>query len=346
MAGCTTFYGVTPDATSSSGTGAGGSGGSAPGRLGLLPLLDAAHLCSLVASCPSLGDSVIASTGLPLVAPAMSDTRKYSSCVDWLTLPLATVEGQAPARAGFGELSSMIDCMAASSTCADAAKCAFIEALSPGDPVCSGSTGTKCDGADLLDCDARTRAHCGSKGFPPGSQCAPSSVDGSAACAVGGCGAAEVSCDPDVDPGPENASYVFACGASDLREGVDCRAFGLVCDEMSPTLSLRGCVGVTGVATCSTFGVESCTGAKVRVCSGQLEAEIDCGAIDRGCTTQGASARCEPSGPKCSPYDPDVNLCSGSSIRLCLDGAPTDFDCASIGMTCVPESGAVSGHCG
>lgn len=340
---CTTFYGVEPDPTGAS-SGTGGSGGSvffAPSSL--LPIFDAAHVCGLVAACPTLGDSVVASAALPVSIPLASDARNYSSCVEWLTAPLAPDTDGAP-RAGFTELRSMMACMAATTTCADAARCAFYEVIAPSDARCASQTGSRCDADAAIDCDALRVSHCKSKGYAPGSQCLVGS-DGVAACAVGTCSAPDVSCDPATDPGPTEPSYVFACGPSGLRKGIDCRAMGVVCDDSAADLADRGCVGSTGKASCTTFGEAACLGDRVRVCSGVLLGEIDCGALGQGCVYEGSTARCAPASASCSPFDATSNLCDGSTIHLCVGGNPVDFDCASIGEACVPAAGAVTGHC-
>ncbi|MFO0613936.1 MAG: hypothetical protein U0414_15195 [Polyangiaceae bacterium] len=187
-------------------------------------------------------------------------------------------------------------------------------------------------------------SHCKSKGFAPGSACFTGS-DGVAACALGACSAPEVSCDPSSDPGPAAPSYVFSCDASGLRSGVDCRAAGLVCDESAADLGQRGCVGATGKASCSALGEAACLGDRVRVCSGALTGEVDCAALGEACVYEGSTARCAPTSAECSPFDADVNVCAGSVIHLCVGGKKADFDCATIGATCVPTAGPVSGHC-
>lgn len=340
---CTTFYGLEPEPSTTS-SGAGGAGGSVVFRpTQLLPIFDAAHLCGLVAECPTLGDSVLASTALPLAIPPLSDARNFSSCVEWLTAPLAPDMSATP-RAGFDALRAMIVCMAATTTCVDAARCAFVEVIDAADARCDAETGSRCEDGAAIDCDARRALRCKSKGFAPGSECLVGG-DGVAACAVGTCSMAAVSCDPASDPGPTEPSYLFACTPGGLRLGVDCRSAGLVCDASAADLAQRGCVGATGKANCSAFGEAACLGDRARVCSGVFTGEIDCAAMGRSCTYEGSTARCAPTGAACSPFDANVNLCDGATIHLCLDGAKVDFDCASIGATCVPTSGAVTGHC-
>lgn len=340
---CTTFYGLEPEpGTSSSGTG--GAGGSVLFKpTSLLPIFDAAHLCSLIATCPTLGDSVIASTALPVVIPGASDARNFSSCVEWLTAPLAPDMGAAP-RAGFTELRSMIVCMAATTTCADAGRCAFYEAIEAADPRCSMKTGSRCEMGAAIDCDALRVSHCKTKGYAPGSECLLGG-DGAAACAVGTCQTTDVSCDHTTEPGASEPSYVFFCGMSGLRKGINCRAVGDTCNDGAAALDERGCFDSMGLSKCTTLGEASCFDDRVRVCSGAFVGEVDCGALGETCVYEGFTARCAPANPVCSPFDANVNQCEGTTIHLCVDGKKADFDCATIGKGCVPGAGAVTGHC-
>lgn len=347
LSGCTTFYGLEPEPGTTSSSGTGGAGGSVLFKpTSLLPIFDAAHLCSLVATCPTLGDSILASTALPVVIPLASDARNFSSCVEWLTAPLAPDMGAAP-RPGFAELRSMIVCMAATTTCADAGRCAFYEAIEATDARCTGMPAPRCESNTAIDCSALRVSHCKTKGYPPGSECMVG-IDGSSACAVGSCTEADVSCDPSSDPGPTESSYVFRCeAAAQLRKGTNCRAVGDTCNDSAPSLPDRGCFSSMGHAKCTTFGDASCFGDRVRVCSGGLLGEVDCGGFGRTCVDEGFTARCAPANPACSPFDANVNQCDadGHTIHLCVDGKPADFDCASIGRVCAPAVGPVSGRC-
>lgn len=340
---CTTFYGLKPDSSSSSSsTGSGGSGG-APER-GLLPKLDAAHLCALVATCPSLGASVVASAGLPLVEiDSGTENRNFNACVDWLTLPLAPLAGSASPtpRLGFDALRSMIVCMAASTSCDDAERCALAEVVAPGDPRCGGG-GTSCDGqGNLVDCPNRQVLHCKTDLFAPDSTC--TQAQGVTACASGLCAQPEVNCD---------SGYLFSCAAAmEPKTSLDCAVFGLVCDASAADSALRGCYGAMGKSSCSpaAFGAETCLGTHARTCTGVVNAEVDCAAIGETCVTDAGTpgpARCRKADAACSPYDATMNVCTGTTISVCLDGVPTSVDCAAIGLSCVPGMGGVSAHCG
>ncbi len=343
LASCTTFYGLIPDAstTSSSSSSTSGTGGGTP-LPGLLPELDAAHVCSLVAKCPGLGDSVVASSGLPLVVPKASDTANFSSCVDWLTLPLDTGTTPSPARVGLASLRGLVDCLAATNTCADAVACPAVEVLPAGSADCMGMT-SRCDGPDVVDCTTSVREHCANALFAPGSQCAVDAM-GVPRCAVGACSTPEASCD-QVSSMPENEqSFVFAC-VNGERLGVDCADLGLACDALSSMPADSNCSAAGSPATCTDFGASECLSGHARVCSGAYEADVDCTRLG-GCVAEGSTVRCAPSTAACSPYDADINVCSSSSVSLCLAGVRMAFDCATIGLACIPAAGAVSGHCG
>lgn len=126
--------------------------------------------------------------------------------------------------------------------------------------------------------------------------------------------------------------------AASCDEG-QCSPFGLSCGD-------DGC-GASGVPPiCSEPFAQGCEGALVTSCALErtdgmwLSAHIDC-------TRAGAScefARCKTDGCAASP----VNVCAdSSSISLCLQGKSLEFDCASVGLSCVPEDieAGLSGHC-
>jgi hypothetical protein len=110
----------------------------------------------------------------------------------------------------------------------------------------------------------------------------------------------------------------------------------------------------SGVTSCYTGNMNepctspgtTCSGMVLQVCDGTTLSNFDCAALGDTCSAQGGPAICVHSGDTCTPFDTGENQCNGSSISLCIGGQPATFDCASIGMTCVPASGATSGHCG
>jgi hypothetical protein len=325
LAACTAFDGLEPDLGGASSVGggsaaAGGAGGDDPASQSLLPLLDAANVCSLVQRCPTLGGSLLLSSGLPLVRvepTGLPAARNYSACIDWLRAPLAQ------GHPGFEELRRLLLGVAATSVCEEA------ESLLP------VSVGASCPARDSSCVDAETSLACPdgvsercTRGlFAPGSTC----LDvGAVGCAVGECSAEGLTCD---------APFAFRCAAG-LRTGLDCSLLGLACEGGV------GCVGIAGPAECDTIGEQSCgLGERLaRTCvrtfsSAELiAAELDCEALGQRCVVEGLTARCAPDQEACSPYDPDVNVCEGTTIRLCVQGEPTTVDCGILGKTCEPAS--------
>jgi hypothetical protein len=332
--GCTAFDGIEPSFGGASSTGgsssesSGGPGGAAP--RGLLPLLDAANVCSLIQRCPTLGGSILLSTGLPLVqtdANANPTVRNFSSCIDWLNAPLEA------GHPGFDGLRDLLVDVATATRCEDAD--ALLPRVKATAAVCS--RGEVCtDAATAVACPDAVLSNCGRGLFAPGSTCLAQTH---AACAVGECTGAEVLCD---EP------YAFRC-VDGLREGLDCSLYGLSCE---PGL---GCIGSLGSAVCESVGEQLCSGdaSRLRVCAGALgaeaasNAEFDCAAMGRTCIEEGLTGRCAAPKESCSPYDPDQNVCTEDRISLCVSGERLDFDCSSLGKGCLPGSadGATSGHC-
>jgi hypothetical protein len=78
-----------------------------------------------------------------------------------------------------------------------------------------------------------------------------------------------------------------------------------------------------------------------------VASERDCEVMGQRCVVEGLAARCASDTGTCSPYDPDVNVCEGTTIHLCVQGDRVDLDCANLGKSCEPASpdGASSAHC-
>ena len=354
---CTTFYGLEPDATSSSSSSS--SGGLQTDRA-LLPLADAAHLCSLVSRCSTVGPSIVESIGLPVVETGSDrDVRNFSTCVDWFTFPLGPAAGadldSAP-RKGFIVAKTLAEGMSAGTTCEAAAKAAFRERIAPDDARCADPDTVVCsDELDsALSCKSNLEEHCNSKLYPPNTACALNAVKTTALCASGICASSESQCEDN--PGEDHDLFYLCLLAGQKVLGVNCLAFGLVCDSQSSMPKDRGCFGQDGVAWCDSYGGtsklgdQSCSAGlnRVRTCSGVASAEIDCSVLGEKCASDdgGSSYHCTRPTASCSPSDSTINVCTGSSITLCLDGSESSFDCAQIGLGCVPASGSISAHCG
>lgn len=298
---------------------------------GYLPIDQAARLCSLVFQCQYLASSVLQSVAVPV------DPVNYSLCVHWLAGAVP------PDRVGFAVQSQTFQCMAAATTCASAGSCLSLENLAPNDPRCADAGGAdaaeRCgdDGGTVYRCAESYLLHCGSAYYAPGSRCLTGD-DGTHWCALGGNCSVQDSCIGTLN------DY---CGdPSNLHFSVNCAYDGYTCG-----MAVNDDSGITSCYTgdmdlpCSSPGT-SCTGTTLQVCDGQDTSDFDCAALGDTCSTQGGAAICVHSGDTCTPFDNDVNQCNGSSISLCVGGHPVTFDCASAGLSCVPASGATSGHCG
>lgn len=328
--GCLVFDGLEPHPGGSDPGGGGAGGGPAATCRSddpacLLDPLNAARTCATLAACPTLPAGVLATSGLPLGELDASGallTFSFSSCIDWLTAPLA---GEAP---GFEARLDLASCLAASASCAGAEACLGVAPLDAADPRCAAMSGAACDFDALVDCDASLVSHCDKPPFVAQTSC----VDGGpgpAHCEGASCGADGASCDAD---------RLTVC-ASGAAVSLDCAALGLACDG-------TGCSG----APCATPYRQGCDGDAVTVCApapviGPLEVRFDCAAVGRSCALVGDKARCVPAPATCSPFDPAIDVCDGTRIHVCIGGKPTDIDCAAFGFVCAGPSGATSGRC-
>jgi hypothetical protein len=333
---CTTFNGVVVPAAdgSSSDTSpeatpveAAPEASTAPGYVSLA---EAARVCSLVFECPLLASSVLASLAVPV------DPTNYSLCVHWLAAPVP------PDRVGFAVQAQAFACMAQGGTCAGAGSCLSLENVASTDPRCSDAgadAGEHCaeDGGAVYRCAQGYLLHCGSAYYGPGSQCLVGQ-DGTHWCAIGQNCSVQPSC---------IGTLLEYCGQSNnLTESVNCSYDGYTCDVATNEDSgTPGCNTGHVVKACSSAGT-SCSGDVVEVCDGYDDSEFDCAAVGGTCSAKAGPALCVHADDACSPFDSDVNVCSGSTLALCVGGKKEALDCASLGMTCIPGAGAESGHCG
>jgi hypothetical protein len=133
-----------------------------------------------------------------------------------------------------------------------------------------------------------------------------------------------------------------ACGYGRQIE-VRCAPLGLICAH-----------GITcgpdedTVIDCDTIGESSCQGSNpdvVQVCGGLVATTYRCQDLEGTCATNG-KPRCALPTDVCSPVDPGMNECEGSKLTACVAGQRIVFDCASVGLDCLPKSGDKSGRCG
>ena len=336
---CTTFDGVglPPNDASTSETfveasppDAGDAGPEAAPGQGYLPLAEAARVCSTVFKCPLLAPSILASVAVPV------DPVNYSLCMHWLA------GGMPPNRVGFAVQAQTFACMAQGQTCAQAGSCLALENVESNDSRCAdggADAAERCgdDGGTVLRCADGYLLHCGSAYYAPGSACLTGS-DGTHWCAVSVTCNVQVSC---------IGTLLDYCAAdSNLHESVNCAYDGYTCDVASNDDSgSPGCNTGTLVKPCASAGT-SCSGTVVEVCDGYDDSEFDCASLGGTCSAQGGPALCVRSDDECTPFDPDVNVCTSSVLALCVGGKKQTLDCASLGMTCIPGAGAESGHCG
>lgn len=343
-AACTVFDGLDAHEAALGGAG-GGAGGGAPLAERLLPNVnDAMHVCSLAVRCPTLGPSIVRSLALPVVGiePSGDPVMRTSACLEWLHGPLLA------GRLGAELATDMLACVAATSTCSDALACVFVEDLAPGDARCEADL-ARCEGDRAVDCARRAELRCTSPRWAGLSECV--TVDDEAGvprarCALGGCdGFDGVTCGQDASGA---ASIAARCLEPDgVREGLACGAAGLACSPGDEPAS--GCAADQGgQVECDALGESSCALEVARVCDGALRGAIDCAASGRSCVLEGTEVRCAAPAEQCSPFDPDVDVCASETrLRVCLDGAPTEYDCAVLGQVCEGPgmAGALSGHC-
>ena len=301
----------------------------------LATFADAARVCAIVERCPQLNLSLILSDGIP------ADPFSYSLCLQWLG-------GQVPAtRVGLPLQRATIACIAhaehdaGTDACAAAGSCVGYEAIDSSDPRCTPGTTSKClSPTDVLRCDYQTIYHCALPDFGPNMTCMKGS-DGQYECGSSDCGDAGLSqCLGDLIDGCDTTYG--------LVSDVNCASVGQRCGD-DPT-NQNGIVCLTSpgqFVTCNTAGQINCSSGKVEVCADGAYSEWDCTSLGETCTMTGGGARCAPTnGGACSPYDADIDVCNGSILTACVDGARVCFDCASIGLSCTTGEGGPGGRCG
>lgn len=298
----------------------------APGSDAILALRDAAYVCSLVARCDGLAENVWRATGVPVAALQPAPTFNFAACVDVLTHP------SRGSRAGLDEVRTMLSCVAATSTCGLAATCTGFEATALDAPICNGKSGQFCSGTDVVDCTAHRLVHCGSSTFAAASHCVAIAGDpAQAVCATGVCTGDSVQC---------TGSYAGRCG-NGLSTSRSCSLLGASCIEGS------GCI--PDVPACQV-GETRCEGDVLLTCNGATFTRTVCSVHGETCLVDGPAggpARCGVDSG-CAPRAADRSVCQGAQVSVCVAGKGTLFDCASIGLGCLPASadGKISGRCG
>lgn len=297
---------------------------------GYLAMEEGIRACRLVHDCPLLSPAIARSIGVPASA------TEFSMCLSWLA-------GALPAtRFGLEAQSAMLECIAQADGCPAALACTYVEPLGEGDPRCVGVVGDQCllDGV-LLDCTTELAERCRTPIYGAGSEC-QLGLEGSGRCALS-------TCIQENSPPPRCTSgvYVRCDPATNLRVAQDCNTVGLTCPEGAEGADAQ-CATEDGVFPCDEPGKSVCApdGTRVRVCDGALASEFDCTAMDGYCRDEPSGARCVRVTDTCTPGATGIDVCQGSTISLCIGGKNATFDCADIGLACIPPSGQGHGYCG
>jgi hypothetical protein len=356
FAACTTFSGLTVPEEDAS-TGLDGSpphndsapppndapsspeADAGPSVLGFLSIQDAARVCSRLDKCSVLGKSITYSIAVAL------DPVNYSLCMDTLAGPIP------PSHVGTVLQSATFACLAKQTTCTGAGACLSQEFLETTDTRCNKvpkDAGPDANPGVYQYCDTDAQAlfrcdpqytfdvlHCQTGFFGPSATCTQT-PDGTYTCASG----------TDCPTTSCSGNQLTYCSASGLHIVTNCASLGQVCGaDVTDDAGGLGCLTSDRLKTCTAAGSD-CDNRIVSVCDGFDRAEFDCQALGGTCTKSAGSARCQRPNDECVPEDPKINVCTGSKISLCVGGKASTFDCASVGLGCVPGTAALSGRCG
>jgi len=297
---------------------------------GYLSVEDGIRACRLVHECPLLSAAIARSIGVPASAD------QFSTCLSWLSGPLPA------SRFGLEVQALMLGCIARSEGCTEALECAYVEPLDNDDPRCTGVVGDQCLMTGiLLDCTTELAEKCRTPYYGAGSEC-QLGLSGGGRCALS-------TCMQDTSPPPRCTAgvYVRCDPATNLRVAQDCNTVGLTCPEGAEGADAQ-CATEDGVFPCDEPGKAICApdSTRVRVCDGALASEFDCTAMDGMCQNESFGGRCVLATDNCTPDEPGIDVCQGSTISLCIGGKKVSFDCADLGLSCIPSSGQDGGYCG
>lgn len=317
---CTIWSGVTFSPGSDAGL-AVDSGSDAAAFEHYLSTADAAKLCSLLAKCPEpeLAQSITLATGVPV------DFGNFSNCVEWVAGPIPSN------RIGLTLQRAVLECVSMATTCVAAGKCLSEELFAAGDPRCAGNdAGVDASVDSCIDsnatvqrCSGTNALHCDNAYFESGAKCMKG-LDGTFWCATG------ANCVQATTCVGSNLEY---CGSgTELRFGINCAAVGNTCG-IDPKTMGADCLTEGTIQLCSDTSSD-CDKDRVKVCDNDRYSVFDCAKLGGTCNKDLGAALCVRPGDTCTPFDPDINVCAGSSISLCLGGAKTSFDCATIQKMC------------
>ena len=326
IASCTIFDGLDGQVIGADGGDAGGGDANllAGQQSGYLSLADGVAFCTNAFTCPNLPISVEFAVDVPV------DPNRFSSCVSWVSGPLPKD------RHGVSETSAMLQCSAHATSCLAADGCMWSEVIDPTDPRCNGrdagALGT-CgdDGGTVYFCGQNHEAvHCANTYFAAGSSCMYDDA-GAPWCTRLPC--ASEQCLGD------KLDY---CGGDGLQYSQNCAIGGFTCG-LDSTEGFDDCL-TNGVAKRCTSLAVSCVGTTATICDSLYESDFNCGAYGGSCDATNFP-RCAAPNETCTPFDSDVDVCTGDTIALCVGGAKTTFDCTSLGKHCVAGTSGQSSHC-
>jgi hypothetical protein len=217
------------------------------------------------------------------------------------------------------EINRYYNCVAGAQTCGEAQTCEGTECTDE-DAFCEGDTLVFCEYGYLLRLDCSDR----------GDQCMTYSwglFSGISTCGYDTCTQDQIGewCDGNI--------YMSCFGG--VMSRLDCAdvpaLINGVCHEVENNAE---CVtGPTETCDDATFQ-DRCEGNVLVACQNDVVVRWDCAEAPyyTGCSVIGDQAQCTISGTLCTSQD---NGCAGDVLRLCVDGALQEFDCADIGGSCL-----------
>jgi len=328
VASCSTFDGLV--ATLDEGAPAPPAGES---QSGFLPLDDAVLLCSKVTGCPHLAQSIMASLGVPL------DAEHFSTCVAMASNPL-------PAdHPGRGAQAAFLLCSAQAKGCAEANLCNWFESVALDDPRCVEALKNKAAGpcsadgrSEFFYCDSGYIEHCDNPIYGKDSACVVE-AGGEPFCTS----KASQSCKAAVC---EGTKLHYCVDNAEHPEAIqDCAARGLICG--ADPLGNTACLTSSIAKSCSLESAgAACSNDVVAVCDGEQISEFNCRTLGGTCDSDHGAPHCALPTDECSTVGPGIDDCDGTTITLCAGGKKKSYDCARVGLSCLPAAQGAPARCG
>jgi hypothetical protein len=338
---CLTFNGLTvPDDAAADGGDAGVDAPVDAGFTSYLSLSQAGAVCSLTFQCPGLVASIAASIGLVLTP--LTGKQSFAYCMNALAGPVD------PNRLGLETQRAMLSAIAGANGCQEAINATFVQLVvadadsgpcTPGES-CNGDYQVTCAGSPPTAFQSSCDSPLLHSDPEAGTSCITFLHDGGtfARCNQdAGCNGIAFTCQGDT---------VLWCDTSvRLDSTFDCTVTG------------RSCTDTVGLAHCQDICLDTngfawgCSNSAIRYCAGpSIQAAFPCTA-NRACLIDSMTSAPYCKGPNdtCTPFDSTLGACQGSTISLCINGAPATFDCTKLPMqTCLPANDKANQlvHCG